>query len=172
MDNFPDPILRPSTQLSNHFHRLGYCRTQISYTRRGLYFQTFRKEMVSSRRVASGCISDVYPGGRTLRRGKHRLFLWAGREADGSDDSATPSKLGTRDEMGRLEKVCGHARHFQCIDRFRQLVKKYERGDLPKSDWLDNLTFRKMASIHAVTPCSVMASCSSWWFFTGRNSEI
>lgn len=50
-------------------------------------------------------ISDVYLGGRTLRRGKHRLFLWAGREADGSDDSATPSKLGTRDEMGRLEKV-------------------------------------------------------------------
>ena len=31
-----------------------------------------------------------------------------------------------------------------------QLVKKYERGDLPKSDWLDNLTFRKMEEIHAV----------------------
>lgn len=50
--------------------------------------------------------SDVSSGVRTLRRGKHRLFLWAGREADGSDDSTTPSKLGTRDEMGRLEKVC------------------------------------------------------------------
>lgn len=36
------------------------------------------------------------------------MFLWAGREADGSDDSTTPSKLGTRDEMGRLEKVRGH----------------------------------------------------------------
>lgn len=42
---------------------------------------------------------------RTLRRGKHRLLLWAGQEADGSMQTKTPSKLGSRDEMGRLEKV-------------------------------------------------------------------
>ncbi|KAL0579966.1 Phosphatidylinositol (PI) 3-kinase [Marasmius crinis-equi] len=70
----------------------------------------------------------------TLRRGKHRLLLWPGIEADGSVDSTTPSKLEVRDEMGRLEK----------------LVKKYERGDLPKSDWLDKMTFRKMEEIHAM----------------------
>jgi phosphatidylinositol 3-kinase len=128
--------------------------------------------MVFSRYVVSGSISDVYPGVRTLRRGKHRLFLWAGREADGSDDPATPSKLGTRDEMGRLEKVCEHSCYFQHIDRFRQLVKKYERGDLPKCDWLDNLTFRKMASIHAVTMPPTTADCSSHWFLAGRNPEI
>ncbi|KAJ4480107.1 atypical/PIKK/PI3K protein kinase [Lentinula aciculospora] len=71
----------------------------------------------------------------TLRRGKHRLLLWPGMEADGSVDSTTPSKIpGAADEMGRLEK----------------LVKKYERGDLPKSEWLDRITFRKMEEIHAV----------------------
>ncbi|TCD67817.1 Phosphatidylinositol (PI) 3-kinase [Steccherinum ochraceum] len=69
----------------------------------------------------------------TLRRGKHRLLLWADKEADGSTETTTPSKVGTRDEMGRLEK----------------LVKKYERGDLSKSDWLDAMAFRKMAEIHA-----------------------
>ncbi|TEB34764.1 phosphatidylinositol 3-kinase [Coprinellus micaceus] len=62
-----------------------------------------------------------------LRRGKHRLLLWPGVEADGS------LELATQDEMGRLEK----------------LVKKYERGDLPKNDWLDKMTFRKMEEIHA-----------------------
>lgn len=40
-----------------------------------------------------------------MRRGKHRLLLWAGQEADGSMQTKTPSKLGNRDEMGRLEKV-------------------------------------------------------------------
>ncbi|EDR08725.1 uncharacterized protein LACBIDRAFT_249530 [Laccaria bicolor S238N-H82] len=70
----------------------------------------------------------------TLRRGKHRLLLWPGLEADGSVESTTPSKMATPDEMGRLEK----------------LVKKYERGDLPKSDWLDKMAFRKMEEIHAV----------------------
>ncbi|KAH9481692.1 Phosphatidylinositol 3-kinase catalytic subunit type 3 [Psilocybe cubensis] len=69
----------------------------------------------------------------TLRRGKHRLFLWPGVEADGSVETTTPSKLAAQDEMGRLEK----------------LVKKYERGDLPKSDWLDKMAFRKMEEIHA-----------------------
>ena len=42
---------------------------------------------------------------RSLRRGKHRLYLWPGREADGANETITPSKTGTRDEMGRLEKV-------------------------------------------------------------------
>jgi phosphatidylinositol 3-kinase len=28
-------------------------------------------------------------------------------------------------------------------------VKKFERGDLPKSEWLDKLAFRKMEEIHA-----------------------
>ncbi|EKM57844.1 uncharacterized protein PHACADRAFT_192977 [Phanerochaete carnosa HHB-10118-sp] len=69
----------------------------------------------------------------SLRRGKHRLYLWPGHEADGANESSTPSKMGTRDEMGRLEK----------------LVKKYERGDLPKSDWLDTMAFRRMEEIHA-----------------------
>ena len=75
----------------------------------GSTFKLFGKKWYSDfRRIVLGGISDVFPGGRTLRRGKHRLFLWVGREADGSDDSTTPSKLGTRDEMGRLEKVCDY----------------------------------------------------------------
>ena len=43
---------------------------------------------------------------RTLRRGKHRLFLWKDIEADGSVDTKTQSKTEIKDEMGRLEKVC------------------------------------------------------------------
>ncbi|KDQ06726.1 hypothetical protein BOTBODRAFT_167791 [Botryobasidium botryosum FD-172 SS1] len=69
----------------------------------------------------------------TLRRGKHRLLLWPEQEADGSVESRTPSKVGLKDEMGRLEK----------------LVKKFERGDLPKQDWLDKLAFRRMEETHA-----------------------
>ncbi|KAG8747309.1 Phosphatidylinositol (PI) 3-kinase [Ceratobasidium sp. 414] len=74
-----------------------------------------------------------YIGDSTLRRGKHRLLLWAGQEADGSAESRTPSKVELKDEMGRLEK----------------LVKKYERGDLPKSEWLDKMAFRRMEEIHS-----------------------
>ena len=48
----------------------------------------------------------MYSETRGLRRGKHRLLLWPGREADGSNETSTPSKVAQRDEMGRLEKVC------------------------------------------------------------------
>ena len=61
-------------------------------------------------------------------------MLWLDREANGANETATSSKVGTRDESGRLEK----------------LIKKYDRGDLPKSDWLDTLVFRKMGEIHKV----------------------
>ncbi|KAF8753444.1 PI3 PI4-kinase family [Rhizoctonia solani] len=40
----------------------------------------------------------------TLRRGKHRLLLWAGQEADGSAESRTPSKVELKDEMEGLKR--------------------------------------------------------------------
>lgn len=77
--------------------------------------------------------------------------MWPGVEADGSVDSKTPSKTDIKDEMGRLEKV-RFVHWFLCfgILRWQQLVKKYERGDLLKNDWLDKLAFRRMEEIHAV----------------------
>ncbi|GAA5868362.1 hypothetical protein JCM1840_005656 [Sporobolomyces johnsonii] len=68
----------------------------------------------------------------TLKKGKQRLFLWKGKQADGAVDSDTPSKVGLKDEMGRLEK----------------LVKKHERGDVARLDWLDKLAFRQIEKIH------------------------
>ena len=60
------------------------------------------------------CVSVVHPRYRifdskgilrTLRRGSHRLLLWPDQQADGSVETRTPSKVGLKDEMGRLEKV-------------------------------------------------------------------
>lgn len=71
----------------------------------------------------------------TLRRGQQRLFVHRNKEADPGPDTTTPSEVHTiKDEMGRLEK----------------LVKAYERGDIPKIDWLDRLAFRKIEQVHAV----------------------
>ncbi|RXW21257.1 hypothetical protein EST38_g4578 [Candolleomyces aberdarensis] len=35
------------------------------------------------------------------------------------------------------------------MGRLEKLVKKYERGDLPKNEWLDKMSFRKMEEIHS-----------------------
>ncbi len=84
------------------------------------------------------------------------MILWPDREADGANETTTPSKIGTRDETGRLEK----------------LIKKYDRGDLPKSDWLDTLVFRKMGEIHKVSAIRMKAGGSVLTVPVGRDGEI
>lgn len=78
------------------------------------------------------------------------MLLWPDREADGSIETTTPSKIGVRDEMGRLEKVSSFHVYFVAKLITMQLVKKYDKGDMPKSDWLDAMAFRKMSEIHTV----------------------
>lgn len=96
---------------------------------------------------------------RYLRQGEHRLYLYREVEADGSLESTTPHDvdLGPTDEMGRLEGVSwlGGAVEGAETDRqhhipFRQLVRKFERGDIPKLEWLDRLTFKEIEKVHAV----------------------
>lgn len=103
MDIAPDTILRSPVELADHLYCVGYWRSTLSRSGRRHDFQTVWQEMVGW----CPLFFCVYrsPWYRTLRRGKHRLLLWPGKEADGSMDTTTPSKLGTRDEMGRLEKV-------------------------------------------------------------------
>lgn len=87
------------------------------------------------RTIIGGSTIRLFGKKSTLKKGKQRLFLWRGQAGDGSVESETPSKVGLKDEMGRLEK----------------LVKKHERGDITRMDWLDKLAFRQIEKIHAVS---------------------
>lgn len=44
---------------------------------------------------------------RYMKRGEQRLYLHRGLEADGAHETTTPSDIGLKDEMGRLEGVSG-----------------------------------------------------------------
>ncbi|KAF9985209.1 Phosphatidylinositol (PI) 3-kinase [Modicella reniformis] len=80
-------------------------------------------------------------GGSTLRlfgpfnvvlTGPQKLCMWPDSEADGSEHTKTPSDTGERDEM----------------DRFEKLLRKQDRGDIPRNEWLDNLAYRQIEQIH------------------------
>ena len=85
---------------------MGYSGPAVGGTCRRDDIPVVRKEMVRvlPQRSSSMQWLDNVPS-RTLRRGKHRMILWPDREADGANETTTPSKLGARDESGRLEKV-------------------------------------------------------------------
>ena len=107
MDNVPNTLLRPPTQLADHFHRVGHSWPSCSRPSWWFHVPPIWQEVVCN--LVARCLSYSYAtcrDARSLRRGKHRLYLWPGREADGSNETSTPSKTSTRDEMGRLEKVC------------------------------------------------------------------
>ena len=41
----------------------------------------------------------------TIKKGRHKLFLWPWVEGDGQVETTTPSKPSTNSEAVRLEKV-------------------------------------------------------------------
>lgn len=84
-------------------------------------------------RVIGGTTLPLFSKKGTLKSAQHRLYIWKGIKADGSNETATPSKVGEmKDEMGRLEK----------------LIKRHERGDLPRVDWLDKLAYRQVEKVY------------------------
>jgi phosphatidylinositol 3-kinase len=72
-----------------------------------------------------------------MRSGLQKLVVWESVEADGGLDSKTPSQIEGLDECFRLQKV----------------RERYDRGEIRKVDWLDQLMFERMQSMeNAVTP--------------------
>lgn len=71
---------------------------------------------------------------RELKQGKHKLYIWPSREADGNHESSTKSRIFINDEWTKIEKA----------------LKNYDRGFLTKVPWLDPLTFEQISALHKV----------------------
>ncbi|EPS60252.1 phosphoinositide 3-kinase, partial [Genlisea aurea] len=83
--------------------------------------------------VVGGASIHLFNMKKQLKTGKHKLRLWAGKEADGSINTTTPGKV-PKQERGELERI-------------EKLVNKYERGQIQRVDWLDRLAFKAMEKI-------------------------
>ncbi|CBQ67863.1 related to phosphatidylinositol 3-kinase [Sporisorium reilianum SRZ2] len=100
-----------------------------------LTFTIYDVASSNASRIIGGMTLPLFSKKGTLKSAQHRLFVWKGVKADGGIESTTPSKVGEmKDEMGRLEK----------------LIKRHERGDLPRVDWLDKLAYRQVEKVYQV----------------------
>ena len=100
-----------------------------------LTFTIYDVASSTTSRIIGGTTLPLFSKKGTLKCAQHRLFVWKEVQADGSVETATPSKVGEmKDEMGRLEK----------------LIKRHERGDLPRVDWLDKLAYRQVETVYQV----------------------
>lgn len=71
---------------------------------------------------------------RALRKGKQKLIVWPNVQGDGSLESTTPGKTKAQSELDRIEKV----------------IKRYDRGQIPRLDWLDKVTFKEIENLKQV----------------------
>ncbi|XP_057848847.1 phosphatidylinositol 3-kinase, root isoform isoform X1 [Cryptomeria japonica] len=83
--------------------------------------------------VVGGATLRLFNSKKQLKTGQQKLRLCLGREADGSVDSTTPGKVPKQE--------CGE------IERLEKLENKYERGQIQRIDWLDELTFKAIREI-------------------------
>jgi phosphatidylinositol 3-kinase len=70
-----------------------------------------------------------------LRKGRQKLHVWEGFEADGSSRTSTPGKLYRSNPFDELEK----------------LIKKWSQGRLNRVEWLDKLASRAIEKINLQT---------------------
>ncbi|EFP90774.2 Phosphatidylinositol (PI) 3-kinase [Puccinia graminis f. sp. tritici] len=103
--------------------------------------------LLSNSTVVGGTTLALFGKKRTLRKGKQRCFIHRDRIADGNVSSTTPSKIAivSESDPNSLEVY----EESDKLGRLEKLVKKHERGDLPRLEWLDQLAFRQIERIHA-----------------------
>ncbi|KAJ3092312.1 Phosphatidylinositol (PI) 3-kinase [Quaeritorhiza haematococci] len=82
--------------------------------------------------VLGSTTMSLFGKNNTLKKGKHKLYVWAFKETDGRVQTSTPSKINDSSDMDRLEK----------------LMRKYDRGDIVHVDWMDHLAFREIEKIN------------------------
>eukprot|EP00899_Mesostigma_viride_P020016 jgi/Mesvir1/28015/Mv20202-RA.1 len=111
-----------------------------------------------------GTVQHLFSRKSRLKTGRQRLRVWMGRAADGTWNSSTLGKvpLAERGEVFRLDK----------------LLKRYEKGLMPRVPWLDRLA---LAHIHrarardkdtgGLAASTVFAAVDSRTYLHGHNQH-
>ena len=83
-----------------------------------------------------------------LKKGKQKCKLWLGKEGDGLSQTTTSSVSDIPDEIERIEKVrfCSAIHNLTFADYliFAQQLKRQELGEIPRSEWVDQMVFREI----------------------------
>ena len=82
--------------------------------------------------AVGGCTLPMFGKNRTLRKGRQRLVVHPGKAADGSWPSRTPGKMAAPADKSNP------------MPQMQKMLKKYERNEVPRVDWLDRLAFQQI----------------------------
>ncbi len=87
-----------------------------------------------------GTTVPLFDNDCTLRQGRQKCLVHRHRAADGLSNTSTPAISPRRRHSG--ERNGANAEEEDEVERLEKLLKKHEMGEIPRIDWLDQLTFR------------------------------
>jgi len=90
-----------------------------------------------------GTTLPVFDQDNQLCRGRQKCSIYRHREADGNDDSTTPSSAPKKRTGSKKDNSTPEDEELEELDRMDKLFKKHEMGEIPKVDWLDQMVFRR-----------------------------
>ncbi|KAF9737770.1 hypothetical protein PMIN06_007262 [Paraphaeosphaeria minitans] len=95
-----------------------------------------------------GTTIPLFDKDNTLHNGRQRCRIYRFKAADGLSNTTTPWVIPPA-RKGRNDAPQEHAVDEQIAEmlRLEELLKKQEMGDIPETQWLDKLVFRKMEEI-------------------------
>ncbi|KAI9822989.1 MAG: Phosphatidylinositol (PI) 3-kinase [Phylliscum demangeonii] len=99
-----------------------------------------------------GTTLSLFEEDSTLRQGRQKCRVHRHKAADGLSATTTPAILPTPRRAG-VRSPKG-AEEDGKVERLEKLLKKHEMAEIPRIDWLDQLTFRAIEQQGLLTPSS------------------
>ncbi|KAI2620530.1 phosphatidylinositol 3-kinase [Hypoxylon sp. NC1633] len=78
-----------------------------------------------------------------LQKGRQKCTVHRHKQADGNDNTTTPSSIAKKRGSSRGEGNAPVDKGAEEIERLEKLFKKHEMNEIPRVEWLDQLVYRE-----------------------------
>ncbi|KAI1351024.1 phosphatidylinositol 3 [Xylaria sp. FL0043] len=91
-----------------------------------------------------GTTFPLFDKDNQLQKGRQKCVVHRHKQADGNDNTSTPSTIAKRreDATKDRESEIFIDKEAEELERMEKLFKKHEMNEIPRVDWLDQLVFR------------------------------
>ncbi|CAJ2504259.1 Uu.00g116530.m01.CDS01 [Anthostomella pinea] len=89
-----------------------------------------------------GTTLPLFDRDNQLQKGRQKCLVHRHKQADGNDNTTTPSTIAKNRTGSRKGEVFVVDKEAEELERMEKLFKKHEMNEIPRVEWLDQLVYR------------------------------
>ncbi|RYP07226.1 hypothetical protein DL764_002672 [Monosporascus ibericus] len=89
-----------------------------------------------------GTTLPLFDKDNQLQKGRQKCLVHRNRQADGNDNTTTPSTISKRRAGPKKGDATLEDKEAEELERLDKLFKKHEMNEIPRVEWLDQLVYR------------------------------